>query len=248
MSIVIAQSAYAVGPSMTAFFVASGGTAPYAYSVQSGGAGGTINPLTGVYTSPAALSSDPTQFFDTIIASDQNNVSASVAIQIGNPLQLVMEALQRVMALASDRVYLYNQKILQPADSDLYIAVRVEDSNSFGNVNQPTVNGDALDSRQSVHMIDTISFDLISRNTSALRRRGEFLRVWNSDYFQRQQAACGFLMGRDPVRPFLMVPDLDGAAIPYRFRVHYHLQYTDVFQAPTQYFDTFFAPDITTNP
>lgn len=247
MAVSLSQSAYAVVPKMVAYFLGSGGTAPYTYSVDANGAGGTVD-SNGLYTAPTAAPTDPTKFFDTVRVADANNDQATARIQVGTPLHLLMEILLRVMSLSNDRVYLYNQKVLQPADSGLYIAVRVENSDSFANINRPVENGAALDSQQSVHMIDTIGFDLISRDTSALRRRGEFLRVWASDYAQRQQSANGFMVGKDPFRPFMMVPDIDGAAIPYRFRIQYLLQYTDSFTAPNSYFDTFPNSLIYTNP
>jgi hypothetical protein len=159
-----------------------------------------------------------------------------------------MEILQRVMALPDGRVYLYNQKILQPNDSDLYIAVRVENSDVFGNINRAAEDGSGMKTDQAVSMIDTVSFDLISRSTAALKRRPEFSRVWASNYSQFQQNLNGFLIGRDPIRPFMMVPDLDGSAIPYRFRVSYLVQYAEKASAPTAFYDTFDAPEITTNP
>jgi hypothetical protein len=248
MSILILQSTYAIGPTISTFFLGTGGVEPYLYEVLPGGAGGTINASTGVYTAPAVVPLDPSKFYDTIRVTDYNGSTSITRILIGDPLQLVMEVLRRVMALPEDHVYLYNQKIFQPTDSDLYIAVRVENSSAFGNINQavPTLAG--MDNYQAVSMIDTIGFDLISRSTAALKRRPEFLRVWASDYAQSQQNLNGYLMGRDPLRPMIMIPDLDGAAIPYRFRASYLIQYADKFVQPSAYYDTFTAPEITTNP
>lgn len=248
MALLIIQNTYAVGPSITAFFLGTGGAEPYEYEVEPGGAGGTINVSTGVYTAPALVPTDPARFFDTIRVTDYNGVTTMSRILVGGALQLIMEILQRSMALPEGRVYLYNQKVLQPNDSDLYIAVRVENSDVFGNINRASEAGAGMDTDQSVSMIDTVSFDLISRSTAALKRRAEFARVWASNYAQFQQNLNGFLIGRDPVRPFMMVPDLDGSAIPYRFRVSYLVQYAEKAVAPTAYYDSFDPPEITTNP
>lgn len=244
----IAQNTYAVRPSVNAFFLGLGGVEPYAYSVLPGGAGGSIDPSSGRYTAPAVSSSDPELFFDTIRVDDYDGSSLTARILVGDPLQLVMEMVQRLMGLANGRVYLYNQKVLQPTDSDLYIAVRVENSNTFGNVNRAVESGSGIDSSQSVNMIDTISFDLISKSTAALKRRSEFIRVFNSNYCLAQQNLNGFLIGRDPSRPFLMIPDLDGSAIPYRFRVSYWLQYAENNAAAAAFYDTVNDPSIITNP
>lgn len=248
MALSIIQNTYAVGPSITAFFLGTGGAEPYLYEVLPDGAGGTVNASTGVYTAPAIAPMEPARFFDTIRVTDYNGVTATSRVLVGGPLQLIMEILQRVMALPDGRVYLYNQKVLQPTDSDLYIAVRVENSDVFGNINRAAEDGAGMKTDQAVSMIDTVSFDLISRSTAALKRRPEFSRVWASNYSQFQQNLNGFLIGRDPIRPFMMVPDLDGSAIPYRFRVSYLVQYAEKASAPTAFYDTFDPPEITTNP
>lgn len=244
----IVQNTYALRPTVQAWFLGTGGTEPYFYEVLPGGAGGSIHPSTGRYTAPAAASSNPLQFFDSIRVTDYVGATATAQILVGGPLQLVMEILQRVMAIPDGRVYLYNQKIMQPTDSGLYIAVRLEDADAFGQ-SKPFASTEAgIDQSDSVSMIETISFELISRSTEALNRRAEFMRVWNSNYAQAQQNLNSFLIGRDPVRPFRMIPDLDGAAIPYRFRASYHLQYAEKLTAPVAFYDDFSDLEIEVNP
>lgn len=248
MALSLAQNTYALRPSLGASFLAAGGVEPYAYSVEPGGAGGSINITTGAYTAPATASYDPLRFFDTIRVDDYDGAYVTARILVGGPLQIVMDILQREMALADGRVYLYNQKIMQPTDSGLYIAMRVESSDCFGQSRRAVENGLGLDSHGAVSMIDRISFDLISRSTESLLRRAEFLRVWNGNYAKGQQNLNSLLIGRDPERAMMMIPDVDGAAIPYRFRVSYYLQYAERAVGPVAYYDTIDPPEIYTNP
>lgn len=247
MALALIQNTYAIRAALSAQFFAVGGVEPYAYSVLPGGAGGSIGPSSGIYTAPATASYDPLRVFDTIRVDDYAGAFVTAKILVGSPLQIVMDILQREMVLPDGRVYLYNQKVLQPADSALYIAVRVENSNTFGQSRRSASTSGGMDSSGAVSMIDTVSFDLISRGLEALERRAEFLRVWNGNYAQFQQNFNAILIGRDPARPMMMIPDLDGAAIPYRFRATYHLQYAEKATAPIAYYDTIDAPEIYTD-
>lgn len=244
----VTQNTFAVRPNITAWFLGTGGSEPYFYEVLPGGAGGTINSSTGLYTAPATVQTDPRRYFDTIKVTDYGGAEATARILVGTPLQLVMDILWRTMAIPEERVYLYNQKIMQPTDAALYVAVRLEDSNTYGQSSSVASTTEGLDGTDAVSMVDLISFELISRSTEALVRRAEFLRIWNSSYAYAQQNLNGFLIGRDPVRPFRMIPDLDGAAIPYRFRASYQLQYADALTLPVSFYDDFDSPEVETNP
>src|ERR1017187_4668952 len=123
MVLALAQTATAVCPRCPASFQGAGGTAPYTYYVLSGGAGGTIDLNTGVYTGPLYFKSSPFFNTDIIAVDDATGATAKAHILVGSPLLLLCEIIQKELLLESDRVYLWDQKIMQPTDFGLYVAV-----------------------------------------------------------------------------------------------------------------------------
>jgi hypothetical protein len=238
LAILITQSATAVGTNAKASFLATGGTAPYVYTVLPGGAGGTINSSTGQYTGPAILSSDPTLNFDTIQVTDAGAGLAISQIFVGTPLLLLCDILRRELELDVGRVYLWDQKINQPTDSGLYIAVSVGSCKPFANSNRPASTLSGLEAQQSVNMHAVIDIDIISRGPAARDRKEEVIMALNSIYAQQQQNANSFYIAKLP-SSFLNLSNIDGAAIPYRFRISVAMQYTTVKVKPSQYFDDF---------
>lgn len=133
MSLSLQQTKTAVAINITSSFLGVGGTPPYVYSVLPGGAGGSIDPGTGEYTAPSVVSSDPKLAYDTIQVVDSLAAVATSQILVGTSLILFCEILQREMGLANGRVYLWDQKIFQPSDNNLYIAVSVPSCKPFSN-------------------------------------------------------------------------------------------------------------------
>lgn len=230
MSLTMRATKSALGPSLTASFLGISGTAPYAYSVLPGGAGGTINSVSGLYTAPAILSSDPRLSHDTIRVTDATSATFDLEILVTNPLGLFCEVLQREMSLSNGRVYLWDQKINQPKDSGLYIAVAVLNLKPFGNTNRNASAGsnpgDGLNSVKSVNMLATLQLSAISRGPEARDRKEEIILALNSNYAQAQQEANSFYIGKLPAGgQFVNLSEVDGAAIPYRFDLSVNLQY-----------------------
>lgn len=252
MSLSLTQSLTAVSPNMIAFFLGIGGTEPYAYSVLPGGAGGTIDSVTGEYTAPAVMGSTPQTLYDTIEVTDSLAVTATALILVGNPLFLFCEVLQRELGLSNGRVYLWDQKIFQPADNDLYIAVSMPSCKPFSNVTKPAMVAGVPDwsqVEQSVNMLATLDLDIISRGPAARDRKEEVILALNSIYAQSQQEANSFYIGKlPPGARFVNLSMIDGAAIPYRFRISVNLQYAFTKSKAVQYFDTFSDVQVTTNP
>ncbi len=244
MSLILRATHAAVAPGITASFGASGGTGPYVYSVVAGGAGGTINSSTGIYTAPSSVNSDPAKALDTITVVDSLAASATLSILVGSPLQLVCEIIQNEMSLTNGRVYLWDQKINQPKDNDLYIAVSVLQAKPFGITTRFDSSGEPI---QSVNIHATLSIDIISRGLSALNRKEEVLLALNSFYSQRQQEANGFYIGKLSTS-FVNLSNLDGAAIPYRFNISVALQYFSTKTKAVDYFDDFQTVSITDEP
>lgn len=248
MTLSLTSSVTAMGPGLTTYFLATGGTSPYTYSVIPGGAGGTIDSSTGEYSSPAILSTNPVQAYDTIVVEDETTATASKQILIGNPLLLFCDILQNQLGLDNNHIYLWDQKLMQPTDSSLYIAVGVVNSRPFGNTNSYDGSGGGLASIQSVNMLDILSIDAISRGPAARDQRGLIILALNSTYAESQQELNSFSIGQLPAGgQFVNLSEIDGAAIPYRFRIQVNLQYfvTNVQSVP--YYSNFSAVEVTTN-
>lgn len=243
MSLSLAQTYTAVGVNITSSFQAQGGVNPYVYSVVAGGAGGTIDSSTGVYTAPASINTNPARDYDTILVTDALSTTASARILVANPLELVCDIIQNQMGLDSNHVYLWDQKINQPVDGGLYVAVSVATCKPFGN--NISYNGDdfGLISNQSINMMALVDIDIISRGPAARDQKEFVMMALNSVYAEQQQEANAFYISRISSN-FLNLSPIDGAAIPYRFKISLAIQYTVTRSQSVDYFDIFAIPTV----
>ena len=225
MSLTLSQSHNAVGINVSSSFAAQGGTAPYVYSVRSGGAGGTINSSTGIYTAPAVYPTTSATQNDIIQVRDNVGLIATATILVGDPVLLVCDIIQSELGLAQGRVYLWGQKITEPSDGSLFVVVSVLSCKAFGNTNGHT-SGAGLTSNASVNLASTLQIDILSRDRSAMLRKEEILLALASDYSQAQQETNSFFIGKiPPGAQFNNLSQQDGAAIPYRFVISINIQY-----------------------
>jgi len=246
MTISLVSNVSAMGPGLTTYFLATGGTAPYTYSVIAGGAGGTINSTTGQYTSPSSVNLSPNFAYDVIQAIDANSATATLKILIGTPLILFCDILQNQLGLDNNHIYLWDQKLIEPKDYNLYIAVGVQNSKPFGNTNY--WDGATQTSIQSINMLDTLSLDLISRGPAARDLKGNVLMALNSNYAEQQQEFNSFNIGKLPAgSQFINLSIVDGAAIPYRFRISINIQYFVTLNPSVPYYSSFYPVQVTTN-
>lgn len=237
----------AINAGLAASFVGNGGVEPYTYSVLPNGAGGSINVSTGIYTSPTVLPDSPRKQYDTIQVIDANLDVATKKILVGPPLLLFCDILQNQLGLPDGRVYIWDQKIREPKDYDLYIAVSVLSSKPFGNTNY--WNGDDVQSEQSINVLDVLQIDAISRGPAAKDRKEEILMALNSNYSESQQELNSFKIGNLPTNSkFNNLSNIDGAAIPYRFQIDVNIQYFKKKIQDVPYFDTFRLPTVLVNP
>jgi hypothetical protein len=234
---ILKQTVYALQNGLQASFQAYDGVEPYVYSVLPGGAGGTIDPDTGIYMSPANIPEDPRLSNDIIKVVDDDGEEATATISILSPLMLFCEIIQREMNLPAGRVRLWDQKIFQPTDEGVYIAVGVLTSEPFANINK-SVSGSGLYEVLTDNIKSTLSLDVISRGPSALYRKDELVLALNSNYSQSQQEINSFYIGKLTPR-FLNLSPVDGAAIPYRFNVTVNIQYFIKKTKEIPYFNTF---------
>jgi len=249
----LTQSKTALAINLMASFLAAGGTPPYTYSVRANGAGGTINSSTGIYTAPAVVNAGvygaPKQIYDVIQVLDNAGNIATAQILVGTPLLLFCEIIQNQLNLPNGRVYLWDQKIMQPSDSGLYIAVSVLSCKPFSNTNKFDGSSANSNSDQSVNMYAQLQLDVISRDTEARDRKEEVIMALNSNYAQTQQEANSFYIGKlPPGSQFVNLSSQDGAAIPYRFNISVAMQYFVTKTVAVQSFDTFQTPQVNTNP
>lgn len=243
MTLVVLQTATAVVPGMVASFWSSGGTGPYTFVVLPGGAGGAIDASTGAYTAPAAASSDIDRQYDMIQVTDSAAATGQTEILVGTPIQLVREILMQELGLADDHCYFWDQKIMQPKDETLYVAISMPSCKPFANVNR--IQGEDLNGEtpQYINMSATVEFDLISRSMAALDRKEEVLLALNSTYALQQQDANSFWLAKLS-SSFLNLSNIDGAAIPYRYKIALAMQFVVQQSKAADYFTGFATPTI----
>lgn len=245
MALSIAQTLTAVAPGITSSFQGQAGTPPYSYDVVPGGAGGSVD-SDGIYTAPNTMGQTPQTLFDSVRVTDDAGATATAQILVGTPLFLFCDILQTYLGLAQGRVYLWDQKIMQPTDSGLYIAVSNPRSKPFANNTSIDGGGNSV---QSVNVMATLDIDIISRGPAARDQKEQVLMALLSDYATQQQEANSFSIGRiPPASQFLNLSQIDGAAIPYRFKISVNMQYVASSTQPTPYFNSFATPTIYTNP
>lgn len=230
-------------------FVASGGISPYSFAVLAGGAGGSINSSTGVYTAPPLPSSSPNGAYDVIQVTDSVAATGTAQILVAYPLGLVCDIIQTQMNLPNGRVYEWDQKIFQPTDYDLYVILSVMSCKPFGNVNAP-FPGDGSQVNQFVSMYAKIDIDIISRGPAARDQKELVVLALNSIYSQQQQDAFAFYIGKLPITGgFINLSNVDGAAIPYRYKISYAIHYAASLNQAVPYYNNFTnPPEVDTNP
>lgn len=251
MTLHLSRSVFATLPGLSTSVIGLGGKPPYVYSLELEGAGGVIDSLTGIYTAPAIVNPDPEKAFDKLVVTDSSfppNI-ATGQILVTNVLGLFCDILARELDLSPERVYFWDQKINQPVDSDLYIAVSIPSAKPFGNNTKTGCVAGIFSSIQEVNMMATFDMDIISRGPAARERKEEVILALNSIYSQSQQEVNGFYIGKlPPGARFLNLSQVDGAAIPYRFKISVNVQYTVTKTKAVPYYDNFEQASLTINP
>lgn len=242
MSLTIAgtKTALAYGGN-TASFQGSGGVEPYTYSLLPNGAGGSIDASSGLYTSRTGFpDTDPKKNYETIVVTDAAAATAQVQILVGDALLLVCEIIQNQMGLARGRVFLMDQKVFQPSDNGLFVAVFIPRVKPFSNGYKPVNDDWAQGAEQFCNVMATLDINVISRDNSALFLKEKVLMSLGSVYSQKQQEENAFLIGKTPAgMPFTDLSAVDGAAIPFRYVISVNVQYMVNFAQSVDYFDNF---------
>jgi hypothetical protein len=244
--ITIAQNKTAMVPGGTASFLADGGTAPYIYQVLPNGAGGTIDPLTGIYSAPAGVSVVPTEQYDVIQATDIFGAQGTTQILIGTPLDMLLDIIQTQIGLDPDHIYYYNEKGFMPTDEQLFIVLKIVNVKAYSNRRYSTGIGSGWDtSAQTLNSGALIDINIMSRSRSAILQKEQVLMALNSQYSQTQQQANGFKLPKIPMG-FVDLSEQDGSAMLNRFVLSAMVLYSTTFSQANDYFDTFQVPQLVT--
>jgi hypothetical protein len=227
MSVKILSNASYVGYGIPIAMIGTGGTAPYTYSVAPDGVGGSIS-VSGIYTAPNATG------YDVIKATDSLGISNYYKIYVGTVMHLIADIIQKELSLEDGRVYLWDQKIMMPTDSGLFIPIAMLSVRPYSNISKFD-NGVLT---QTVNSYALLSIDVISKDASARDRKEEILMALNSQYAKQQMEINSFYIANQPTG-FQNISQIDGAAIPYRFTLTVGIQYKIEKSASVDYFDDF---------
>lgn len=244
MTLLLKQNISVIAPGVLTPFFASGGTAPYTYSIQAGGAGGSID-VNGLYTAPLSMDADGE--IDTIIVTDNLSATASLPISVLTPLRLVCSIIETELGLNNGQVYIYNQKFNIPKDNSLRVAVGVISMKPFSNINRSEDNGaGGLRQVQVTNIKALLSIDIFSKGTIALERKEEVVMSLNGNYSKRVQEANSFAIASLPMT-FVNLSAIDGVEIPYQYNLSINMQYSVKKISNIEHFETFNEPTVITN-
>lgn len=232
MALELKANSQHLAPNVSTTLSGFAGVEPYVFSMVPGGIGGIVNAATGKYTAPQGFG------IDTVRVTDDVAATFDLEMNVLSPLELLAQIIQQEMGLPTDRVWIFNQKINEPEDQDIYIVLQVLSAKIFSNVRETKVNGAGLDEVQSSNWQSQIQIDIKSRGLDALRRKEEVVMALGSQYAQQQQELSSFRIGKVPPN-MVNLSELDGSAIPYRFNITVNLLYGVTKSKAVEYFDNF---------
>jgi hypothetical protein len=231
--LILTSNAKSISQNNSTYFLASGGVAPYGYSIVAGGvAGSSINPSSGLYTSGSGFGVDIIRAIDSSVVP----VVVDLPISILSPIEILCDILQTEMSLGSDQIWLWDQKEDIPTDSRIYVVVGILTCKPFANTNY----FDGTNSIQSTNFSATISIDIFSRSIEALSRKEEIVMALNSNYSQKQQEANSFYIAKLS-SSFVNISYQEGVSMLYRFNISVNMQYSVKKVSAPEYYDTFQA-------
>lgn len=252
MSISVQGTKFATRPGLTTSFEASGGVAPYTYSLAQGQvAGGTIDPSSGLYTAPARVPEDPRSFYDYIIATDSTGAQSpgygeagNCWISVGHCWQLVAEIYRHELGLPLGRVFLFDQKVDLPEDNRPFVVISIpgmsligsgiKPNGTFGTNGLPGWDQQLKWAQINYHM----DIHLYSRDMDGLNRLPAMFMAASGLYSRQVQQENGFYISTLP-RNVVNLSGLDGAAIPYHYIISIEAFYTNQWTTGSEYFDDF---------
>jgi hypothetical protein len=220
-------------------FAATGGVPPYVFSVVPGGAGGTIDSSTGLYTSPQKYGEDTVEVTDSTAATSEQTVF------INGPELLLLDIVKKFMGLSEMQARLYSQKAFVPTDDNLYVIVHSQTPKPYGNSRSYGVVNGVYSCIQSVNMQQLMIVEVLSRSLQALAQKELVVMAFNSDYAERQMELNSIKIA--PLSTgFTAINIVEGPALPYRFQLTVNVLYATSVVTPVGYYDTFLQPQVFT--
>ena len=152
-------------------------------------------------------------------------------------LDLLRDIIMTEMALADDRVFIYNPKFVIPSFDDLFVVIEFKNSQIISSRTTTTGTGVNYRQIQDVNTREYIAVDIFSRNTQALYRKEEVVMALMSIYAQQIQEIYGFKLFR--IAPIENLSDVEGGARLYRFEIPIVMHAWYQKEKPVDYYDTF---------
>jgi hypothetical protein len=236
-----------IGYGITTTFEASGGIAPYTFSLVAGSQG-SITSL-GVYTAPETPGNYQKSTRARILVVDSTPVTPlelTFDVSVLNVLGLLGDSIAEFMGLNNGQIMIYNQKYNIPQDTKPYIALNFVSNKPYASVKKHETISGQFCSVQEISNSAVIDIDIMCRTIEALERKEEILMALKSDYSINQQAFNSFNLSTLP-QSFINLTSEEGAAMLYRFKISIALQYTVRRVKQVDYYDQFNEPTILTN-
>lgn len=111
-------------------------------------------------------------------------------------LTLVCDILKTELGLASDQIWIYNQKINIPKDSRLYVIVSQVSAVQYAAGKKHSFAPALAMTHQ--HVQETIRIELISSGTLAIDKAQDVIGAFSSDYAEEKGNQVGFRIARIP--------------------------------------------------
>ncbi|AFC22574.1 hypothetical protein phi1422_0054 [Bdellovibrio phage phi1422] len=215
-----------------------GGLAPYTFSVEPGGAGGSID-ANGIYTSGFKKGRDTVKVVDSL------GETATAEISVLPALYLLADIVQEYLALPQDQVTIFNQKSIPVSDEKVYVCVSTLPAKPYGTKNVKMI-GAGLEEIISANMFQPVDITVYGRTPDAMLAADQVILSLVSDYSQRQQALNCFSVGKIP-SSVVPLNEIEGASIPYMANVQVNLHYIAYSRRQVEYFNPPFEKQILTN-
>jgi hypothetical protein len=106
------------------------------------------------------------------------------------------DIIQQGMGLASDQIWIYNQKRTIPTDNRLYVIVSYSGGMPYSNSVEHSPDGSIQTTSQKIQ--ETITINLLSADTEAIDRIGDLLGCLQSDYAKNQCSTLGLAIASKP--------------------------------------------------
>jgi hypothetical protein len=121
------------------------------------------------------------------------------------------------LALADDRVNIYNQKFTIPNDKHLFVGVEFKFSKAFASKSETEVVATVFTEKLGLNTQEHLAVLLFSRNEEALQRKEEAVLALTSIYARQLSDQYGFKIAR--LAPIQDQSYVEGGASLYRFEI-----------------------------